>query len=357
MVKHSAYSNLKVFHHRSCIDAMAHKIHIAPVHVQLIPTNRCNQACVGCAYRTKGYSSSQMFHAGDEIPWSKLVEVVEDCRAMGVRAIQLTGGGEPTVHPEFLQLCEMILGEEIDLGLVTNGVLWTPEHTEVLQHAKWVRFSIDAGCAETYASYRHARPEAYDKVREAVRQLTRSRKSNISDRPLVGVGFVVNDRNWLEVVEATKRARDDGADNLRISALFQPQGAAYFRNFYAEAKEACREAASLATETFTVFNMFCDRLQDLFAASPDYSFCGTSRMMTYLGADCTVYTCCMNAYNERGILGSFKDQRLVDLWTSSLLIEKLFSLDATQCPPCMYNGKNAAIAYAMDPLPPHVNFV
>jgi len=289
--------------------------------------------------------------------WSKLVEVVEDCQAMGVRAIQLTGGGEPTVHPQFLQLCEMILGEEIDLALVTNGTRWSPEHTRILQHAKWVRFSIDAGTAETYASYRHARRKAYDEVREAVRQLVSIRKSHIRDRPLVGVGFVVNDRNWLEVVEAARRARDDGADNLRISALFQPQEAAYFRDFYAEAKEACREAASLATETFTVFNMFGERLQDLFAASPDYSFCGCSRLMTYLAADCRAYTCCMNAYNQRGILGSFKEQRFSDMWASGELRDKLFSLDATRCPPCMYNGKNAAIAYAIDTNPPHVNFV
>ncbi|MFH1738508.1 MAG: SPASM domain-containing protein, partial [bacterium] len=142
-----------------------------------------------------------------------------------------------------------------------------------------------------------------------------------------------------------------------ISALFQPQEAAYFRDFYAEAKEACREAASLATETFTVFNMFGERLQDLFASSPDYSFCGTSRMTTYLAADCTIYTCCMNAYNERGAIGSFKNQRLRDLWASDSLRDRLFALDATRCPPCMYNGKNAAIAYAMAPHPLHVSFV
>ncbi len=348
------YSPLKVFHHQDRIKSLRRGEHVAPIHVQLVPTNRCNQACEGCAYRIKGYSSNQLFRTSDEIPWDKLVEVVSDCSDMGVRAIQLTGGGEPTVHPQFLALCDMILGEEIDLALVTNGACWTPAHIKLLCHAKWVRFSLDAGCAGTYANYRHTAPELYKKVRGAICSLAATKYNG---NPLVGVGFVVNNQNWREVVEATRRAREDGADNIRISALFQPQGAGYFQEFFSEVTDACREAVSLASETFAVFNMFGDRLQDLEEASPNYSFCGCSYLVTYLGANCQAYTCCMNAYNTRGFLGAFEDQSFRDMWNSEETHKRLLTLDARECPPCMYNGKNRVIAYAVKTNPDHVNFI
>lgn len=349
----SAYSPLKVFHHRACVDALHEGRHIAPVHVQLVPTNRCNQSCEGCAYRLAGYPSSEQFEAVDQLSWSKLAEIVHDCRIMGVRAIELTGGGEPSIHPQFLQLCEAILAAGIDLGLVTNGARWCSERTEVLSRAMWVRFSLDAACPETYAAYRHAPIDMYETVRGNIRSLVEARKGDL----LVGVGFVVTDRNWQEVVQAAKHAREDGADNLRISALFQPRGRAYYQGFYGEACRLCREAEGMSNDRFRVFNLFGDRLSDLRRGIPDYGFCGYSRLTTYLASDGNAYTCCMNAYNSRGFLGSFQDQRFRTMWFLDETRKRLYSVDPRKCPRCMYNGRNETIAYAVNPDPCHVNFL
>lgn len=351
---HTAYSPLKIFHHPSRLAALGRGEHHAPLHVQLIPTNKCNQNCDGCAYRMEGYPSNAMFDTCDEIPWSKLVEVIDDCEDMGVRAIELTGGGEPTLHPQFLELCQRIVDAGIDLGVVTNGVRWSSRFPEILACAKWVRFSIDAGCEETYSSYRHTTPRGYEVVRSNLRSLV---VAKTSPEMLIGVGFVVTKENWKEVKEATRRAREDGADNIRISALFQNQGAEYFHAFYDDASELCREAELLSTPSFRVFNLFGDRLHDLHDAAPDYRECGYSKLTTYLGADQTAYTCCMNAYNEKGIIGTFREQSFRDMWFSEKTRQRLQGRDARQCPRCMYNAKNTTIAYATDPKPLHVSFV
>lgn len=355
MQQSSPYSPLKVFHHKKHIDALRDGQPIAPVHVQIIPTNVCNQCCSFCSYRAKGYSSNETFQTLDSIPREKLLEIVADCESMGVKAIEVTGGGEPLCHPNIVEMCQAILDAEIDLGMVSNGSRWTPELAHVMRGAKWIRYSIDAGCAATYSTIRKVPATTYDKVRDAVR-LQRSKRGNGAD-PIIGVGFVVTRDNWQEVVDAAARAKADGADNIRISAVFQNEEARYFDAFGVEAAALCREAESLNDGSFRVFNLFTDRVHDLIEGKPDYSYCGFQHFCTYIGADQQVYRCCVVAYNHIGLLGSIANQRFSELWQSPQVAGLLNNFDARQCPRCMFNNKNRTIQYAVDSAPRHVNFM
>jgi MoaA/NifB/PqqE/SkfB family radical SAM enzyme len=98
------------------------------------------------------------------IPWSKLQEIIDDCAEMGVRSCEITGGGEPTVHPKHKELFQYILDKKIDLALVTNGVIMRDNVPEILSNAKWIRVSIDAGIKETYARMRETPISYFDKV-------------------------------------------------------------------------------------------------------------------------------------------------------------------------------------------------
>ena len=351
----SPYSPNKIFRHQRVLDAIAAGEHVAPIFLVLLPTNRCNQACKMCAYRIPGYYSNESFNPQDEIPTEKLLEIVSDCAAMGVKAIEISGGGEPTLHPGFFPMCEAILDRDIDLAIVTNGSCWTEQHTELAFLAKWVRFSLEASTPETYASYRKSTPETYFCVRQSIRDLC-SYRTPASDL-VVGVGFTVVVDNWMEVAEATRNAREDGADNIRISAAFQPAGAEYFKDFHAEAAALCKEAESLSTDRFRVFNNFGDRMSDLTIGHPTYSECLFQRVSVEIGADCNVYRCCTLLYNRRGRLGSLANQRLSTMWFSEETRRLLSSIDARSCPHCLFNNKNAAISYAICDNPAHVNFV
>jgi hypothetical protein len=46
---------------------------------------------------------------------------------MGVKAVQITGGGEPTAHPRHADIFRAVLDRGLDLALVTNGVLLRDE--------------------------------------------------------------------------------------------------------------------------------------------------------------------------------------------------------------------------------------
>lgn len=343
------YSSTKVFHHQDRLSLLSRGGHPFPVHVHLVPTNVCNQRCNFCAYRAEGYSSNESFNCRESIPQEKLLDLVRDFSTVGVRAVEVTGGGEPTCHPSFIRLCQDTLDRGLDLGVVTNGSLWTPAHVKATREAKWVRFSIDAGLPETYASIRHVAQSIHASVRNAVTAQAYEK----SPDQVVGVAFTVTRDNWTEVIEATKNAREDGADNIRISAVFQNDDAHYFDSFVNEASVLCHHAEELATDEFRVFNLFSDRLSDLQQRSPYYQTCHVQRLCTYIGADQNVYRCCVLAYNHLGLLGSIRDKMFSELWQDAR--PALDEFDAHRCSRCMFNAKNATIRSALNPA--HINFI
>lgn len=364
----SPYSPLKVFHHRAKLDQLRSGEQITPCQVQLILSDLCNQNCGFCAYRWDGYSSNQLFTAGAKLssyghnnpvrylPYTKVLEILDDCCELGIPAIQLTGGGEPTVHPNFLDILQAIQERELELALVTNGVNLRPESIAYLAQAKWVRISIDAGSQETYCRIRNVKAHHWERVWANLELLRRNKQLSCSD-VVIGIGFVITKDNWKEITACAELAKSVGADNIRISAVFQDEGDGYFDWFYREAKELCREAKDMQDGRFHVFDLFGERIEDLHQHSPDYQFCGTQQFVTYIGGDMNVYRCCVLAYNEHGLLGSIKDQRFADLWRSEEKRKKIAGFNAQSCPKCMFNSKNRTILYAIEPKPRHVNFV
>lgn len=359
------YTPLKVYWHRDRLDAITRGEVPAPTQVQLIISDLCNQDCSFCAYRMSGNLSNELFGVAREdgsvnnnpnrmIPYEKIVEILEDAAKMGVKAIQLTGGGEPTVHPKFEQVVEKCYELGLEVGLVTNGVKLTPKLIDLLAKAVWVRVSVDASNVDSYVSIRRVPVMHYNRVWDNIKALAQ-RKKETGSNLTIGVGFVVTKENYTEVVSAAMQARDAGADSFRISAVFQPDDEKYFESFHAEAAKLCDVATVLNTPTFQVVNMFGDRVSDLVLKYPDYEFCGYQHFNTYIGADLNVYRCCVLAYNTRGIIGSLKEQTLANLWAVDA--PKAFhGFNAGECPRCQFNNKNREIIRALTP-PPHVNFV
>lgn len=361
----SEYSSLKVFHHQDKLQQLKEGKQIVPLHVQIFPSDLCNQACLGCSYRTPGYFASKLFSVRENehenfnpnrmIPYEKLIEILDDCKEMGIKAIETSGGGESTIHPKAKDFFRYGLDLGLDMALVTNGMLLYKFFEELLRF-KWVRVSIDAGTPTTYANYRGVSPEVYYRVWDQVEEFVRLKKDIKSD-VVIGIGFVLNKDNWPEVISCTERARIAGVDNVRISGLFQSENEKYFEEFYDGAASLCRRAKDLETKKFRVFNMFGERVEDLKQHAPDYRFCGKQQFNTLIGGDQNVYRCCVVAYNEMGLIGSVKNRRFKDLWFSQEKQADFDKFDARGCPRCMFNFTNRTINYALDEKPVHVNYI
>ena len=328
----------------------------APIHLQLILSNVCNQKCTFCAYRMEGYASNQRFDHRAMMQVDKAREILSDAAEMGVKSVQFTGGGEPTVHaglPGLMRHADQI---GLDVALVTNCAKISEEVADATMLATWMRISLDAGTPATYSKIRQVPPDSYMKTLNNVEKIVKKRAESRS-AVYIGIGFVVTSDNWEEIPSASVAAKECGADSIRFSAAFTTGGDSYFDTFGDKAQSLISESKSIQSDSFSVVDNFSERRADLKRAGPDYKTCLYQDLTTYVGADLNLYRCCVLAYNDRGLVGSLQDRRLPELWWSQDL-PLGSSFDARGCPACQFDGRNHAILSLAMSLPRvHGSFV
>ena len=93
------------------------------------------------------------------MPRDILLNTCKDFVDMGVRAVNWTGGGEPTINSHLKEAITYLGKNNIKMGMFTNGTLldkWDLFET-IVDNMTWLRFSVDAGTRETYNSIRRSR--------------------------------------------------------------------------------------------------------------------------------------------------------------------------------------------------------
>jgi organic radical activating enzyme len=107
---------------------------IPPIHIQFIPTNKCNQTCAFCSCSERDKAL--------ELPFDQAKQIIDDCKALGTKAVTITGGGEPCCYPKITELIEHFLWKGIKVGMVTNAIALHKIHPATLNKTTWCRISI-----------------------------------------------------------------------------------------------------------------------------------------------------------------------------------------------------------------------
>lgn len=110
-----------------------------PITADIYLTEYCNNSCEYCRFgkRTGRWMSYNLF-----------VQVYRRLCELGVRGFILTGGGEPTVNPDFDAITRFLEIEGAAYGINTNF--------NVYRESKpvFIKISIDEGCREKYKQMR-----------------------------------------------------------------------------------------------------------------------------------------------------------------------------------------------------------
>lgn len=360
-----AYSELKAAWHLDRVEALRQKKQIVPSQVQLVISDLCNHDCSFCGYRMSNGVSSELFvvRDGDKVDRNpnrmltteKAKEIISDCSSLGVKCIQFTGGGEPTVHKDHLELFRYVNEMGMQSALISNGYLLRDGWEDVYRRMTWIRISLDAGSPESYSSIRGLRISAYQRTLDNIQKIVEATR----DTPcLVGAGFVLTRENYRELESACHAVKNAGVKYLRIAAVFSKNGAGYYDGIEDEAKEIVQRAKKkYGDESFEIFDIFTNRVDDYAEGPPTYSFCGYQFFNLYIGADHNVYRCCTTSYTPRGILGSIAERSFAEWYSDPETYNKFFDFDARGCPLCQFNDKNEVINYLVGEEPTHVNFV
>lgn len=108
---------------------------IAPIHVQLNLTNRCNLNCSYCSCRNRDPKQ--------EMPISMFDHLMRKLKRKGMEAVTITGGGEPLLYPFFDEVVRTLKSMNVKMGLVTNGTGLMNLGLSTLKELTWIRVSFD----------------------------------------------------------------------------------------------------------------------------------------------------------------------------------------------------------------------
>lgn len=341
------YSPFKIFHHPEKLNSFLDGKVVTPIYVRVKPTNRCNHNCYYCAYDSEN-PNVQQFGRRDEIPNSKLMEILDDFRDMKVKAVTYSGGGEPLIHPDIVGILKRTLKYVIDMSMITNGQKLDGERAELLKSAKWVRVSLDSCNAKTFFDTRR-RPESW--FYELIKNIKNFAQIKDKDCRL-GINFVVQEKNFNEVYDSIKLFRDLGVDNIKICPRHIIESSQKYHEPFRETVIEQIKRAKEDIKSVDIYDDYDNGIRLSMENERQYSRCYIMQTIPAIGADQNVYFCHDKAWigKENGVLGSIKDQSFKQLWFSKETAEKFANFNPMQeCGHhCTNNAKNKVIGMFLE---------
>ena len=354
----SKYSFLKIFHFKDKLDSLPKNNEEikAPIHIRIKPTNVCAHNCWYCAYKSDDLQLGQDMVTKDSIPKEKMMEIIDDCVEMGVKAITFSGGGDPFYYKHLLDTVKKLKDTPIQFASLTNGANLKGEIAEIFaHHATWIRISIDGWDDKSYAQYRGIKEGEFTKLLNNMKAFKK-----LDGKCALGVSFIVDNKNYSHAYEFIKLIKDTGADSIKISPCVISNESLdndeYHKPLFDEVQKqiniAKNELEDASFEIYNSYHLFGDEI------NKTYNWCPYMQVLPVIGADLNIYPCQDKAYNlDNGLVGSIKDISFKKFWFNDK--NKFFKIDPSRdCQNrCVADGKNKMIFEYLSANDEHLGFV
>jgi organic radical activating enzyme len=123
--KFSHSSNtIKLFKHLDTLRLFQQGVTI-PIMLHMMPTHKCQMSCTYCCFKNRKDKNLEM-------PFEMATEGLTQFRDVGTKAVELTGGGEPTLYSHINELFVVLEDLKYHIGITTNGV-----DSQLLEKKHW----------------------------------------------------------------------------------------------------------------------------------------------------------------------------------------------------------------------------
>lgn len=291
----------------------------APVTVEWDLSNRCSLGCAACHFAhthsrgpwtLKDRRLPMAFDStGDLADPAVVTRGLAEMAAAGVQGIVWSGGGEPTLHPAWLDLVSAAAVNGLRQGMYTLGGHFTAESAARLAKlADFVVVSLDAADADTYRAEKDVARARFQAACDGIVWLS-------GHSAAVGVSFLLHDKNWMRAYDMLALTRQLGA----TYATFRPA-----IHFAAEAPAQPSRDRSWITDALPMLQTLKQQADveidpQRFLEYRDwqghgYAQCAGIRLNTTVTPDGRVWIC----PNRRGVagscLGDLSSESFADLW-------------------------------------------
>lgn len=172
-----------------------------PTTIEVDLTNRCNHRCSFCFYAE---------HIGVEadkpsLETKLLKQRLQEAKDLGTKAISFTGGGEPTIHKDYLGMIEFAKGIGLDIGTITNGSAITERNVEkYVKNLQWIRISMAGGDKESYRKVQGV--DQFDLIIKNIEILS-DKKEELESNLNIGIRTLVTPDNVSTLEEFADRIK------------------------------------------------------------------------------------------------------------------------------------------------------
>lgn len=158
----------------------------------------------------KGEKPQGAIDGGDLMDRDLAFRILWELRQAGVKSVTWTGGGEPTLHPEFTAIAINAYIKGIEQGLYTHGGHIDDVKARLLKgDFKWVYVSLDECTREDFQ--RSKGVDRFEQVLEGICRLV------IAPGPAtIGVGFLLHRRNVGQIDHMVHLGRKLGVNYVQF---------------------------------------------------------------------------------------------------------------------------------------------
>ena len=191
-----------------------------PQHVVVDLTNHCNNNCIACWTR-----SPLLRDQGPAPAWFEqqldgrvMRRALTDLAAMGCEIVRFTGGGEPTLHPDFAELVTLSTDAGMRVAVTTNGTTLKRLPDECLERIDELTVSLWCASPATYARlHPNKTGRTFDRIVSELRRVGELKRSG--GCPELVIANVICMMNHHELEAMLELAADVGAARVYFAVV------------------------------------------------------------------------------------------------------------------------------------------
>ena len=304
----------KLSYHMDRVKAWEAGERIAPVSVDMSLTRACGAMCSFC------YAMMQESQSRSSVKELHALNLLDDFAEIGIRSVSLVSDGESTLARAYVPFIQHAASLGIDVGNATNAWEWDPEKVDqVLPYLTWVRFTVAAGRAESYASIMYKGPEHTKVFERAIRNIKYAveLKKRLGLSVTLGIQMVLMPNLKDEIIPFAQLGLDLGVDYAVIKHCSDDeQGTLGIDYSKYEALYGLLEQAEAMSNDVTKVIVKWSKIKD--GDKPTYKrFYGPQFLLQISGSGLVAPSgMFFNARYSKLHIGNYTEERFKDIWKS-----------------------------------------
>lgn len=291
-------------------------------YVQIGPVSVCNFSCFFCHTHSNRIPKGEFSDQRNEEYYSKLFRdrsglvmplpmfqaLIEDLRKIGVREIDLSGIGEPLLHPDIVEMVRYAHDHGIHCNITTNGALLSEAMAENLLQAglSSITISVNSLDPQTYkTTHGVSSDEILQKLFATIGFLSEQKKRRVGFR--LNASFAVSRLNLQELEQAAVFFSRHGFNAVYYRPYIALQHAPELVLTDEEAAEASALLKRLTGSDQDFFAIWSQAHRTKSVALP----CYVGYLFCFVNSNGDVFPCC----GCKTVMGSLGQQRFAEIWT------------------------------------------